>query len=62
VGDCGRYSEIYRPTLIKAELLDSSDDEPKFSILWVQGVLFVTAAFYTELDSNYARCYWLMYQ
>jgi len=53
VGDYGRYSEIYRPTLIKAELLDSSDDEQKFSILWVQRVLLVTAAFYTELESKY---------
>lgn len=53
VGDYGRYSEIYRPTLIKAELLDSTGDEQKFSILWVQRVLLVTAAFYTELDSNY---------
>jgi hypothetical protein len=53
VGDYGRYSEIYRPTLIKAQLLDSSDDEQKFSILWVQRVLLVTAAFYTEWDSNY---------
>jgi hypothetical protein len=53
VGDYGRYSEIYRPTLIKAELLDSSDNEQKFSIVWVQRVLLVTAAFYTELDSNY---------
>jgi hypothetical protein len=51
VGDYGRYNEIYRPTLIKAELLDSSDDEQKVSILWVQRVLLVTAAFYTELDS-----------
>jgi hypothetical protein len=53
LNDYGRYSEIYRPTLIKAELLDSTDDEQKFSILWVQRVLFVNAAFYTELDSNY---------
>lgn len=53
VGDYGRYSEIYRPTIIKAELLDSTGDEQKFSILWVQKVLLVTAAFYTELDSNY---------
>ena len=36
-----------------AELLGSSDDGQKFSILWVQRVLFVTAAFYTELDSDY---------
>lgn len=53
VDDYGRYSEIYRPTLVKAELLDSTGDEQKFSILWVQRVLLVTAAFYTELDSNY---------
>jgi len=53
VGDYGRYSEIYRPTLIKAELLDSTGEEQRVSILWVQRVLLVTAAFYTELDSNY---------
>lgn len=52
VGDYGRYSEIYRPTLVKAELLRSVGDEQEFSILWVQRVLLVTAAFYTELDSN----------
>jgi hypothetical protein len=45
--------QLHRPTLIKAELLDSNGDEQKFSILWVQRVLLVTAAFYTELDSNY---------
>ncbi len=53
VGDYSRYSEIYRPTLIKAELLDSTGEEQRVSILWVQRVLLVTAAFYTELDSNY---------
>jgi len=52
VNDYGRYSEIYRPTLIKAELLDSSDNEQKLSILWMQRVLLVTAAFYTELESK----------
>jgi hypothetical protein len=52
VGDYGRYSKIYRPTLVKAELLNSIGDEQRFSILWVQRVLLVTAAFYTELDSN----------
>lgn len=53
VGDYGKYSEIYRPSLIKAEVFESSDDEQKFSILWVQRVLLVTAAFYTELDSKF---------
>lgn len=53
VGDYERYSAIYRPALVKAELLESGGDEQKFSILWVQRVLLVTAAFYTELDSNY---------
>lgn len=53
VGDYGRYNEIYRPSIVKAELLDSAGDAQKFSILWVQKVLLVTAAFYTELDSNY---------
>jgi hypothetical protein len=53
VGDYSRYSVIYRPTLIRAELLNSSDDEMQFSILWVQKVLFLTAAFYTEFNSNY---------
>ena len=53
VNDYGRYKEIYRPSLIKAELLDSTGDEQQFSIIWVQRVLLVTAAFYTELESNY---------
>jgi hypothetical protein len=52
VGDYSKYSEIYRPTLVKVQLLDSSHDEQKFSIVWVQRVLLVTAAFYTELDSD----------
>src|ERR1700676_1104618 len=34
VGDYGKYSDMYRPTLIRAELLGSSDDGQKFSILW----------------------------
>lgn len=53
VGDYGRYSVIYHPTLIKAELLDSASDEQKFSIVWVQRILLVTAAFYTELNWKY---------
>jgi hypothetical protein len=53
VNDYNKYNEIYRPTLIKAELIDSADNGQKFSILWVQRVLLVTAAFYTELKSNY---------
>jgi hypothetical protein len=52
LNDYGRYNEIYRPTLVKAELVKSSGDEQKFSILWVQRVLLVTAAFYTEMDSD----------
>jgi hypothetical protein len=52
-GDYGRYNDIYRPTLVKAELLKSGDDEQKFSILWVQRMFLLTAAFYTELDSSY---------
>jgi hypothetical protein len=54
VNDYSRYNEIYRPTLIKAEPLGSSIDEQKLSILWVQRVLLLTAAFYTELDSNFS--------
>jgi hypothetical protein len=53
VGDYGKYSDMYRPSLIKAELLDSTADEQKLSILWVQRVLLVTAAFYTEMDSKF---------
>ncbi len=52
VSDYGRYSAVYRPTLVKAELLDSTADEQKFSIVWVQRVLLLTAAFYTELVSH----------
>jgi hypothetical protein len=53
VGDYSKYSEMYRPSLIKAELLGSTADEQKLSILWVQRVLLVTAAFYTEMDSKF---------
>jgi hypothetical protein len=53
VDDYSKYAEVYRPSLIKAELLGSSDDEQKFSIVWVQRVLLVTAAFYTEMDSKF---------
>src|SRR5260370_2618506 len=53
VGDYSKYSEVYRPSLIKAELLDSTPDEQKFTMLWVQRVLLVTAAFYTEMDSQF---------
>jgi len=53
VGDYSKYSEMYRPSLIKAELIDSTADEQKLSILWVQRVLLVTAAFYTEMDSRF---------
>ena len=53
VHNYGSYNEIYRPTLVKAELLNATSDEQNFSILWVQRMLFLTAAFYTELDSDY---------
>lgn len=53
LNDYDKYNEIYRPTLIEAGLIKSEGDERTFSILWVQRVLLVTAAFYTELDSNY---------
>jgi hypothetical protein len=52
-GDYGRYNDIYRPTFVKAELLQSAAEDQKFSILWVQKVFLLTAAFYTELDSSY---------
>jgi hypothetical protein len=53
LNDYGSYNQIYRPRLVKAELLASTDDGQKFSILWVQRLLLLTAAFYTELNSQY---------
>lgn len=52
MNDYSSYDKIYRPTVIKAELLDSAGDEQKFSMLWVQRVLFVTVALYAQFDSN----------
>ena len=52
VMDYSSYDKIYRPTVIKAELLESAGDEQKFSMLWVQRVLFVTVALYAQFDSN----------
>jgi hypothetical protein len=45
-----RYDKIYKPTLIKARLLASSENEQKISIVWLQRVLFFTATFYSEVD------------
>lgn len=55
VSDYAAYNQIYRPTIVKAELLGSSGQEQKFSILWVERVLFLSGAFYTEFSSNYVQ-------
>jgi hypothetical protein len=53
VSDYSAYNQIYRPTIVKAELLGSTAQEQTFSILWVQRVLFATEAFHTEFNSSY---------
>lgn len=50
VNNYDRYDKIFRPTLIKAELLGSSENDQKLSIVWLQRVLFLTVAFYGEVD------------
>lgn len=54
LNDYSGYREIYRPTLIKAELLESNSGEQRLSIVWIQRVLLVTAAFYTEASNSVA--------
>jgi hypothetical protein len=52
MNDYSRYDKIYRPTVIKAEPLDSAGDEKRFSLQWVQRVLFATVALDVQFVST----------
>lgn len=51
-----RYKEFYSPTVVNSKPLDQSGDSYRFSMLWMQKVLFVTAA----LDSTYESSYFAL--
>lgn len=51
--DYDRYKDFYTPAVVNSKPLDQSGDAYRFSMLWMQKVLFVTAA----LDSTYQSTY-----
>lgn len=53
VGDYDHYKEFYKPTVVDSKSLDAAGLKHRFEMLWLQKVLFVTAA----IDAEYASTY-----
>lgn len=51
--DYGRYQDFFKPAVISSKPLDQTGDRYKFTMLWMQKVLFVTAAVDSTYESNY---------
>jgi hypothetical protein len=47
------YKDIYKPAVVDAKLLDRSREEDKYSMLWLQKVLFITSALDGEFKWSY---------
>jgi hypothetical protein len=52
IRDYGRYPEIYKPAVMEAHVLPSTDGAPNYSMVWQRRVLFVTAAVQLSYRSN----------
>jgi hypothetical protein len=50
--DYDHYKEIYRPKVVDSKLLASEDGRQKYSILWLNNVLFVNAALKSEYEAH----------
>lgn len=52
VHDYGEYKQIYKPTVVQSRVLNYSETQQNFSMLWLRKVLFVTAAISTDYQSR----------
>jgi hypothetical protein len=50
------YKDIYKPAVVDAKLLDRTAEEDRYSMLWLQKVLFITSA----LDGEFKLCYFTL--
>jgi hypothetical protein len=48
-----RYKDIYKPAVVDAKLLERNREEDKYSMLWLQKVLFITSALDGEFKWSY---------
>ncbi|HUA18237.1 MAG TPA: hypothetical protein VMB25_05795 [Bryobacteraceae bacterium] len=51
--DYGRYKDFYKPAVITSKPLDQTGADYRFTMLWMQKVLFVTAAVDSTYESSY---------
>jgi hypothetical protein len=47
VGDYSKYKDIYKPVVVDSKVLGCTDENQRFSMLWVHKVMFITAAIKT---------------
>ena len=53
--DYDRYKEFYKPAVMDSKPLDQTGSDYQYAMLWMQKVLFVTAAVDNTYDSSYVR-------
>lgn len=53
--DYGRYQDFYKPAVISSKPLDQTGDKYRFTMLWMQKALFVTAAVDSTYESSYIQ-------
>lgn len=55
VRDYSKYKDIYKPVVVDSKVLGCTDDDQRFSMLWLHKVLFITAAIQSEYVAHDIR-------
>jgi hypothetical protein len=55
VRDYSKYKDIYKPVVVDSKVLGCTDENQRFSMLWVHKVMFITAAIETEYTGRDVR-------
>jgi len=55
VGDYSKYKDIYKPVVVDSKVLGCTDENQRFSMLWLHKVMFITAAIKTEYTTRHVR-------
>jgi hypothetical protein len=51
----GKYKDIYKPVVVDSKVLGCTDEDQRFSMIWLHKVLFITAAIQSEYVSRDVR-------
>ena len=55
VQDYGKYKDIYKPVVVDSKVLGCTDEDQRFSMVWLHKVLFITATIQSEYVARDVR-------